>query len=65
MGSPIDDLRSTVNDATAELADDAIATPTLERPRKAGFGDYSTNEPIMDGTASVAYLLSALAIRDR
>ncbi|HYC52746.1 MAG TPA: glycoside hydrolase family 9 protein, partial [Gemmatimonadaceae bacterium] len=24
-------------------------------------GDYSTNEPIMDGTASVAYLLSALA----
>ena len=38
MGSPIDDLRSTVNDATAELADGAIATPTLERPRKAGFG---------------------------
>ena len=26
-------------------------------------GDYSTNEPIMDGTASVAYLLSALAAR--
>ena len=24
-------------------------------------GDYSTNEPIMDGTASLAYLLSALA----
>lgn len=24
-------------------------------------GDYSTNEPIMDGTASVAYLLSGLA----
>jgi hypothetical protein len=23
-------------------------------------GDYSTNEPIMDGTASVAYLLAAL-----
>jgi hypothetical protein len=24
-------------------------------------GDYSTNEPIMDGTASLAYLVSALA----
>jgi len=26
-------------------------------------GDYSTNEPIMDGTASVAYLLAALGSR--
>lgn len=26
-------------------------------------GDYSTNEPIMDGTANLAYLLSALASR--
>jgi endoglucanase len=26
-------------------------------------GDYSTNEPIMDGTASLTYLLSALAAR--
>ena len=25
-------------------------------------GDYSTNEPIMDGTANLAYLLSAMAI---
>lgn len=25
------------------------------------FGDYSTNEPIMDGTANLTYLLSALA----
>jgi hypothetical protein len=25
------------------------------------FGDYSTNEPIMDGTASLTYLLSAMA----
>ena len=24
-------------------------------------GDYSTNEPIMDGTAAIAYLLAALA----
>lgn len=25
------------------------------------YGDYSTNEPIMDGTASLVYLLSGLA----
>jgi hypothetical protein len=25
------------------------------------FGDYSTNEPIMDGTANLTYLLAALA----
>jgi len=25
------------------------------------YGDYSTNEPIMDGTANIAYLLAALA----
>jgi endoglucanase len=29
------------------------------------FGDYSTNEPIMDGTANLAYLLSALAAGPR
>jgi hypothetical protein len=28
-------------------------------------GDYSTNEPIMDGTASMVYLLSSLARRGR
>jgi hypothetical protein len=28
-------------------------------------GDYSTNEPIMDGTANLVYLLSALAPRKR
>lgn len=27
------------------------------------FGDYSTNEPIMDGTANLSYLLSAMAVR--
>lgn len=25
------------------------------------FGDYSTNEPIMDGTANLTYLLAAIA----
>ena len=29
------------------------------------FGDYSTNEPIMDGTANLAYLFAALAPRSR
>ena len=24
------------------------------------YGDYSTNEPIMDGTANMAYLLSSM-----
>lgn len=28
-------------------------------------GDYSTNEPIMDGTASMVYLLSSLSGRAR
>ena len=27
------------------------------------WGDYSTNEPIMDGTANLAYLLSAMSAR--
>ncbi len=47
MGSPIDDLRSAVNAAAAELGDGATATPTLERPKKAGFGDYSTNAAML------------------
>jgi hypothetical protein len=28
-------------------------------------GDYSTNEPIMDGTANLVYLLASLAPRQR
>ncbi|HWM12485.1 MAG TPA: arginine--tRNA ligase, partial [Solirubrobacteraceae bacterium] len=44
---PIDDLRSTVEAAAAELGDGATATPTLERPKKAGFGDYSTNAAML------------------
>ena len=27
-------------------------------------GDYSTNEPIMDGTANLSYLLAAMASRN-
>ncbi len=44
---PIDDLRSTVEAAAAELGNGATATPTLERPKKAGFGDYSTNAAML------------------
>ena len=43
---PIDDLRSTVVAAAAELGD-GTATPTLERPKQAGFGDYSTNAAML------------------
>jgi arginyl-tRNA synthetase len=43
---PIDDLRSAVQEAAAELGD-GTATPTLERPKKAGFGDYSTNAAML------------------
>jgi arginyl-tRNA synthetase len=43
---PIDDLRSAVQEAAAELGDGTTA-PTLERPKKAGFGDYSTNAAML------------------
>jgi arginyl-tRNA synthetase len=43
---PIDDLRSAVQEAAAELGD-GTASPTLERPKKAGFGDYSTNAAML------------------
>jgi arginyl-tRNA synthetase len=45
--SPIEDLRSTVEAAAAELGNGATAAPTLERPKKAGFGDYSTNAAML------------------
>ena len=44
---PIDDLRSAVEQAAAEIGDGATAAPTLERPKKAGFGDYSTNAAML------------------
>jgi arginyl-tRNA synthetase len=45
--SPVDDLRTAVQDAAAELGDGSTAVPTLERPKKAGFGDYSTNAAML------------------
>jgi arginyl-tRNA synthetase len=47
VSTPIEDLRSAVEAAAAELGDGATATPTLERPKKAGFGDYSTNAAML------------------
>ena len=48
----------------------ALHKPDVDSLFNAGFivyhddlGDYSTNEPIMDGTASLAYLLAALSSR--
>jgi len=66
---PIEDLRSAVQDAAAELGDGS-ATPTLERPKKAGFGDYSTNAAMLLAPRlgapprEIAEKLSA-ALRDR
>ena len=50
MSTPIDDLRAAVEAAAADLRDGGSApavTPTLERPRQAGFGDYSTNAAML------------------
>jgi arginyl-tRNA synthetase len=46
----VDDLRAAVEAAAADLRNGAAplrARPTLERPRKAGFGDFSTNAAML------------------
>jgi len=46
--SPIDDLRTVVQAAAAELRNGSAAERlALERPKKAGFGDYSTNAAML------------------
>jgi len=47
--NPLADLRAAIETAAASLRDDAPggAAPTLERPRKAEFGDYSTNAAML------------------
>jgi arginyl-tRNA synthetase len=46
--TPLDELRSTVEAAAAALGDGhGSAAPTLERPKRAGFGDYSTNAAML------------------
>jgi arginyl-tRNA synthetase len=47
---PLEELRSAVEAAAAELRNGkpaAAVRPTLERPKKAGFGDYSTNAAML------------------
>ena len=51
MSSPVEDLRASVERAAASLrdgaGDGARPAPTLERPKKAEFGDYSTNAAML------------------
>jgi arginyl-tRNA synthetase len=47
---PLEELRTAIEDAAAALRDGKPAPrvrPTLERPRQAGFGDYSTNAAML------------------
>jgi arginyl-tRNA synthetase len=46
--TPLQDLRAAVEAASAALRNGESATaPTLERPRRDGFGDYSTNAAML------------------
>ncbi len=47
--TPLDALRAAVDGAAADLANGgaARARPTLERPKQAGHGDYSTNAAML------------------
>ncbi len=50
MGDPVAELRAAVEDAASTLQDGAEAgssQPTLERPPKPEFGDYSTNAAML------------------
>jgi arginyl-tRNA synthetase len=50
MSTPLDDLRAAVEAAAADLrngASPAATAPTLERPKRAGHGDYSTNAAML------------------
>src|SRR3954466_15266216 len=47
---PLEELRTAVEEAAAELRNGKPSTavrPTLERPKKQGFGDYSTNAAML------------------
>ncbi len=47
---PLEELRSAIEDAAAELRNGKPGTgvrPSLERPKKAGFGDYSSNAAML------------------
>ena len=46
MTGPIEDLRAAVAAAASEIGE-ASSAPTLERPRQAGHGDFSTNAAML------------------
>jgi arginyl-tRNA synthetase len=72
MAMPLEELRSAVVDAAGTLRDNGAAAGrlSLERPKKAGFGDYSTNAAMLLAPAmgepprAVAERLGA-ALRER
>jgi arginyl-tRNA synthetase len=46
--TPLQDLRAAVEAASASMRNgDAATAPTVERPRRDGFGDYSTNAAML------------------
>ncbi|MGI8845476.1 MAG: arginine--tRNA ligase [Thermoleophilaceae bacterium] len=47
MADPVADLAAEVGAAASGLTDAAVEPPTLERPPKPEFGDYSTNAPML------------------
>jgi arginyl-tRNA synthetase len=49
VAGPLDDLRAAVDAAIADVGNGGTpsSAPTLERPKKAGFGDYSTNAAML------------------
>ncbi len=48
VADPVDQLARTVAEtASAVRGDGSMAAPKLERPKKAGFGDYSTNAAML------------------
>jgi arginyl-tRNA synthetase len=50
MAGPLTDLRDAVVVASGTVAGDGVGSssvPTLERPKKAGFGDYATNAAML------------------
>ena len=50
MSDPVAELRTAVEAAAGNLRDGAepgSSSPTLERPREAGFGDFSTNAAML------------------
>ena len=72
MATPLEDLEAALRDVAGELRDGAAADGrlSLERPKRAGFGDYSTNAAMLlapalgESPRAVAERLGA-ALRDR